>query len=227
MSINILDSIDFKPNTNLLFEVFHIEEGSDDAQHLIKLIDIASEIGRPKVMYKETNINAKGYDYVVVDGIKLNSHMLRMNLESTNKIYPYILTCGKELADWAAALDDMLEQFWVDKIMEMALMTATTAFESHLETNCDLVPTSNMNPGSLENWPISQQEKLFSILGDPYDKIGVKLTDSYLMLPIKSLCGIRFYNDVEFVNCQFCNREQCNNRRTGYDHSAYQKRYMK
>lgn len=227
MSINILDSIAFKVDTNLLFEIFHIEKESDDAQRLTKLANMASQIGRPKVMYKEAVIEVRGKDYVLVDGIKLTSHMLSMNLESTTKIYPYILTCGKELADWADSLDDMLERFWLDKIMDMALMTATSAFEGHLKTHYKLDSISNMNPGSLEDWPISQQEKLFNILGDPYDKIGVKLTDSCLMLPIKSLCGVRFYNDVDFVNCQFCNREKCPNRRIEYDHNAYRKRYMK
>lgn len=227
MSVNILDHIAFQPDINSLFEMFYMERDSDDAQRLIELTDMARQIGRPKVMYREASIDARGNDYIIAEDIKLTSHMLRMNLESTHKIYPYILTCGRELADWAASLDDMLEQFWMDKVMEIALEAATTAFETHLKVHYNLCSTSNMNPGSLENWPISQQEKLFDILGDPYDKIGVELTDSYLMLPIKSLCGIRFYSDVEFVNCQFCNRKNCPNRRMEYDHSAYEKRYMK
>ncbi|NMA94791.1 MAG: hypothetical protein GX974_01975, partial [Clostridiales bacterium] len=72
----------------------------------------------------------------------------------------------------------------------------------------------------------SEQKALFKILGRPDEAIGVKLTDSYLMLPIKSLCGIKFYCSESFINCVFCERENCQNRRTGYDHKAYQRRYM-
>ena len=35
---------------------------------------------------------------------------------------------------------------------------------------------SSMSPGSLEDWPISQQRPLFSLFGDVEAKIGVKLT---------------------------------------------------
>lgn len=223
MRINVLDSIAFKVDSNSLLETFHIEAESDVARQLAALAHTANQIGKPKAMYKEAVIEVKGHDYVIVDGTKLTSHILRTNLESTPKIYPFVLTCGRELAQWADSLDDMLEIFWADKIMEIALKTAATAFEKHLETHYNLSSISNMNPGSLEDWPISQQEKLFSILGDPLSEIGVELTDSYLMLPLKSLSGVRFYSDVEFVNCQLCSRENCPNRKVEYHHNAAKK----
>lgn len=220
MSINILDAINFQVDTNSLLETFHINAESDVARQLAALAHTASQIGKPKAVYKEAVIEAKGHDYIIVDGIKLTSQILRTNLESTQKIYPYVLTCGRELADWADTLDDMLAAFWADKIMEMALETAVTAFEGHLETHYNPGSISNMNPGSLEDWPISQQKKLFSILGDPLNKIGVQLTDSYLMLPLKSLSGVRFHSSIEFVNCQLCSRENCPNRRVEYHYNA-------
>jgi len=45
-----------------------------------------------------------------------------------------------------------------------------------------------MNPGSLEDWPLTEQRVLFALLGDPQAAIGVRLTDSLLMCrPRRSL----------------------------------------
>ncbi len=113
-------------------------------------------------MYKESCIDIKGQaNYVIIDGIKLSSHILRTNLDLAERVFPYICTCGRELKEWADSLQDMIEQYWADKIMEMALEKAVVAFESHIKENYNLGSTSNMNPGSLEDWPISQQRELF------------------------------------------------------------------
>jgi hypothetical protein len=74
-----------------------------------------------------------------------------------------------------------------------------------------------MSPGSLADWPITQQEELFSIFGNVEDLIGVKLTESFLMVPLKSVSGIYFPTEIEFVSCQLCPREVCSGRRAPYD----------
>ena len=74
-----------------------------------------------------------------------------------------------------------------------------------------------MSPGSLEDWPIEQQAPLFEMLGDVEDLIGVKLNDSLLMLPAKSISGIYFPTEVSFFSCQLCPRERCESRKATYD----------
>ena len=48
-----------------------------------------------------------------------------------------------------------------------------------------------MSPGASEKyvWPIEQQKELFSLFEYVEKLIGVKLTDSYLMIPNKSVSG--------------------------------------
>ena len=76
-----------------------------------------------------------------------------------------------------------------------------------------------MAPGSgaADIWPITQQKQLFSIFDNVEDLIGVKLTDKYLMLPIKSVSGIFFQTETTFETCQLCLRESCIRRRSPYD----------
>ncbi len=80
-----------------------------------------------------------------------------------------------------------------------------------------------MNPGSLEDWPITQQKQLFSIFGNVEDLIGVKLTDSFLMIPRKSVSGIYFPTEVMFYSCQLCQRKNCEERQAPYDKSLEDK----
>ena len=222
MDTIILDSIDFKLDLSHILEKLHMDEESEDIEDLLRLIKVAEEIGKPKVLYKEAKIQEKGQDYVVIDGVKFSSRLLRANLDSLDRVYPYVCTCGRELYDWAKSLDDILEQYWMDKIMEAVLEVAILAFQSHLKSNYELDSVSNMNPGSLEDWPISQQKQLFTLLGDPFEKVGVELTDSFLMLPMKSISGIRFSSDKDFINCQLCPRENCEKRRAPFDPHLYE-----
>ncbi len=70
--------------------------------------------------------------------------------------------------------------------------------------------------GSADIWPITQQKELFLIFGDVESLIGVRLTDTYLMLPIKSVSGVIFQTETTFETCQLCPREACIGRRTEY-----------
>jgi hypothetical protein len=84
---------------------------------------------------------------------------------------------------------------------------------------------SRMAPGSgaANVWPLTQQKALFSIFGDVEDMIGVKLTDRYLMVPIKSVSGIFFLHENPFVSCMLCPRENCVGRRAPYDRELERK----
>ena len=84
-----------------------------------------------------------------------------------------------------------------------------------------------MNPGSLADWPLEQQAELFEVLGDVRGAVGVELTESCLMIPIKSVSGIRFSTEVQFENCQLCPRDVCPGRRAPYDPELHERKYSK
>jgi hypothetical protein len=74
------------------------------------------------------------------------------------------------------------------------------------------------SPGS-GNWDISQQKNIFQII--PADKIGVKLTDSCMMIPKKSLSwvvgvgkNITTPSKEEDHSCKTCQAENCQFRKT-------------
>jgi len=145
---------------------------------------------------------------------------LSQNLSEVERVFPYIVTCGVELDTVAISQNDVLAGYMLDGLKELALRQAIEYLKKHLaETyGLDTERMSTMNPGSGNRnvWPIGQQRQLFRLLGDVEGLVGVRLTDSFLMTPNKTVSGILFPTEVPFVSCQLCTRENCPRRRAEY-----------
>jgi len=127
------------------------------------------------------------------------------------------------LEEWSSRFEDMLEAFWAAEIKEWALRQAISHLLEDLKEKFHLEKVAAMNPGSLPDWPMEEQRKLFALLGDPVKEVGVELTESCLMIPVKSVSGIWFPAKIDFENCQLCSRENCPGRRAPYDENLARK----
>jgi hypothetical protein len=127
-------------------------------------------IARPKAMYKKALIEEKGENYVVIEGIKFISSVLRVNLGEVSKAYPYIATSGVEIEEWSKSKDSMLDMLFADAIKEFALASARKALLAHFKEHVYDGLTSTMNPGSLEDWPLSEQ-KIFLLYSETPKKL--------------------------------------------------------
>jgi len=221
----ILDSIAFEPDLGGLLRKLCLEEQDEHAETVRRLVQQARAIAQPKAMYRAAYIDSKSDNTVVTDGIVFTSRVLRVNLDKAHRVFPYVATCGQELQAWSRTITDFLERFWADTIMEAALRSAMQALEEHITQHHLFGRSAVMSPGSLADWPIEQQRPLFALLGNPHEAIGVELTDSLLMVPIKSVSGLRFPTEVRFESCQLCPRDRCPGRRARYDPELYAKRY--
>lgn len=221
----LLDSIPFQIQPDQLQNALRIKDGSPYAAHVLALAKQAQALARPKALYCLAFIDAKSDSSVVIDGVEMRSRVLRVNLEATHRVFPSIATCGVELEAWSAGFSDMLERYWADTIKEMALRAATQAIVAHLTERYHPAHLSAMHPGSLEDWPLSAQPALFSLLGDPQAAIGVRLTESLLMLPTKSVSGIYFTAQESFASCQLCPRQACPSRKAPYEADLYARKY--
>lgn len=221
----VLEDIPFELDTARFLKKLHLQDKPEYAERARELARQAGRIARPRAMYRVAYIESKGDDTVVVDGITLTSRVLRVNLDEAHRVFPFVATCGRELQDWSVSVDDMLEHFWADIAMEMALRAAVEHLKAHIAEHPRPGPISIMNPGSLKDWPLEQQRELFRLLGEVRGRVGVELTDSFLMVPVKSVSGLCFPAESRFENCQLCPREPCPGRRAPYDPQLYERRY--
>jgi len=180
------------------------------------LLGLAKELIGLRAVYDVAYIRAKGESSVEVAGVTFESPILLRNLEKTNKVFPYIITAGPDLEREAGVRGDLLEQYYLEELANLALEQAAGWLAGRIGERFGLGPLSNMSPGSLEDWPITEQPKLFSIFGDTERLVGVRLTDSLLMVPRKSISGIFFPSEEGFVACQLCDRERCPGRKAPF-----------
>lgn len=201
-----------------LLKRMHIHENSHYLEKIAReLIEIARPIARPKAVYEVCYVENKNKDSLDIGGVRFSSRLLRVNLDKIARVFPYIVTCGRELDDIAITPKDFMKCYCLDIIKEMTLRSAVSYLEGYLKRNYVLGQLSRMNPGSLASWPTTQQKELFSIFGNAEELIGVKLTESYLMIPVKSVSGIFFPTEVKFESCQLCPWVVCRERRAPYD----------
>ena len=97
----ILENIVYEPNLDQLREELHIRSGTEPNDELEKLAAEARNIAKPKVLYKLAFVDSEDDAAVVVDGVTFKSRVLRVNLDSQHRIFPYAATCGTELDAWA------------------------------------------------------------------------------------------------------------------------------
>lgn len=225
MEAFVLEDIAYEPDLDRLREDLHIRPGTTPNDELEKLAAEARSIAKPKVLFKLAFVDSKDDTAIVVDGVTFRSRILRINLDSQHRVFPYAATCGTELDAWARSRQGILQDYLADMIAEQALEVASGALDDHIQKRFKPGTLSVMNPGSLSDWPIVEQRPLFELLGDTKKTIGVELNDGFMMIPIKSVSGIRFASEQSFSSCQLCPRQDCRGRRSPYDPELYERDY--
>lgn len=222
----LFEAIPFQVERAELLQRTHTRPESEDAADLLRLADEAEALAKPKAFYRSAYIDARSQNTITSGGITFTSRVMAVNLERAHRFFPYLATCGGELEAWAQQFSDMLVRYWADVIMLQAVAAARQALIQHIRAHHLPGESASMNPGSLEDWRIQEQALLFALLGAPAQRVGVRLTESMLMVPAKSVSGIRFAVEETFESCLLCPRQGCPGRRAAYDPGLYERRYQ-
>lgn len=193
----------------------HMERRGDWSR-VQSLINSAQALIEARAAYRVCYIEERLEDTIKIDGVSLKSRVLRKNLDHVERVFPFVLTIGGALEEEMRACPDILKQYYLDTIGNAALASVRSYLEDHLRSRYALTTLSSMSPGSLKDWAIENQGPLFSILGDVQGVIGVRLEESLVMTPFKSISGIYFPTEIPFYSCQLCKRENCPSRKAEY-----------
>ncbi len=216
--MEVFNSIPVDLETNKVLKFIRMRDSNQQVERMVQeLVEVTRSIAKPKVVYKVSYVDDKDGDTVTIDGVRFTSRLLRINLDQVERVFPYIATCGTELEEVAIPSNDVMKSFCFDAIKTIVLRLAVDYVSNRLIEYYALGKMSHMNPGSLESWPITQQKELFSLFGSAEELIGVRLTKSCVMFPLKSVSGIYFPTEIKFESCQLCPREKCIGRRAPYD----------
>jgi hypothetical protein len=212
--MQLIHNISFSPDPQDFYSNLRISKNSRHSNEFDELLKEAVTIARPKAAYMVSEVINLSEEEISINNIRFTSCLLSKNLHGT--VYPFAVTAGKELAEFASCISGTLPKFWIEYIQNMALYSTV----STLESNLPRVNLSCMNPGSLPDWGIEQQSEVFMLLGDIPSALGIHLNQDCLIKPLKSITGIYFYSDKLFCNCALCNKKNCPTRRIAFQRQS-------
>ena len=204
-----LDSDDLVKGLRIRRNVEYIKDKLDS------LIEAITPVMNPKALYSISFVDKIEGDQVTIGDTVFTSKVLRMNLEQVGRVFPYIVTAGSELDD--VELSKGQSAMLLDQVKTVVVSKAYQYLRAHLAEKYGIKKLSSVAPGRLDEWPLTQQRELFSLFGDNVDRIGVRLTKTCLMVPVKTVSGLLFPSEAGFESCELCSREKCMGRRAAYD----------
>ncbi|MFA9494399.1 MAG: hypothetical protein ACERKS_00600 [Candidatus Bathyarchaeota archaeon] len=204
-----LDSDDLVKGLRIRRNVEYIKDKLDS------LIEAITPVMNPKALYSISFVDKIEGDQVTIGDTVFTSKVVRMNLEQVGRVFPYIVTAGSELDD--VELSKRQSAMLLDQVKTVVVSKAYQYLRTHLAEKYGIKKLSSVAPGRLNEWTLTQQRELFSLFGDNVDRIGVRLTKTCLMVPVKTVSGLLFPSEAGFESCELCSREKCMGRRAAYD----------
>ena len=141
-------------------------------------------------------------------------------LRGAQKYVVFVATVGTGYFQWTDAVkrrDDMFQTYVMDCVGSQIVESVADYMETVLQKEIDpsgFKRTNRFSPGYC-GWHVSAQPALFSLFGEP-NPCGIELTDSCVMLPMKSVSGvIGIGPDVRYLpyTCGICDKKDCYKRR--------------
>lgn len=133
----------------------------------------------------------------------------------------FACTAGSMISDLSKAsmqAGDLIQGYILDTIGSVVVEKAMDVIQQRLseaEESQGRKITNRLSPGYC-GWHISEQHELFSLL--PWNFCGIRLSESSLMLPLKSVSGIigigKKVKRLEYP-CKICDKQKCFRRRDG------------
>ncbi|MBA7506774.1 hypothetical protein ES706_05481 [subsurface metagenome] len=220
----IMRDINVFVDRQMVYRYLGLRKNTEPNQQLSAAIDKQMEkvyeLVEPLAGYSILPITGIEDSNIFIGSSTLKSSVLAKVLSNCHHIAIFLITIGDKLERKTTQLSNegfMLEAYVLDAIGSVALVKATNLLTDKIRTIAagDNKITSVFCPGQTD-WDITQQETIFNII-DAHS-IGVKLTDKFLMIPLKSLSGVSGIGKLEngqdkIKPCRFCDRENCPGRK--------------
>lgn len=154
-------------------------------------------------------------DKVMFGNIETTSRSLKKNLKDCKKVIVFVATIG-------ISTDRIIRKYSMTSPGSAVVAQAVGAVM--IEEWCDILCERLRSSGCLRprfspgygDFALEHQKDIFELLDCPR-KIGVSLTDSFLMVPSKSVSAIVGISDIDTrchkSGCEICDKTECEYRR--------------
>lgn len=157
----------------------------------------------------------RDYGFYVGGNLLNTDKIIFASLKKAERAALFAVTIGQGMELWSAELfrqGEILMGYLVDAAASVLVESVADLLHDHIESRMlelGLKITNRYSPGYC-NWDVSEQHILFSLLPEKF--CGITLTDSALMLPVKSVSGIiGIGKNVKYskYSCDSCGVKDC------------------
>ena len=212
---------DLKVDSSQIEKVLGNDQGEDRKMVKELISEVLDEAGRI------CDIKA---EYIVIPGIRSDEKSKRIILENldfnvgkivwtqlkrSESVAFFLCTAGDKIGDLSRRLiheKDFLKGYIYDVAGSEIVESAADLIQEKLMLKMQeegMMITNRFSPGYC-GWDVSEQHKLFRLLPDNF--CGIRLTESALMVPIKSISGVvGIGRNVKFnpYTCSLCDFQNC------------------
>ncbi len=182
-----------------------------------QVIERARALAHPRAIY-EVHETAHSEDgAVLLGGGRFTGKILSRVLKGSDLAAVYAATLGPELDEESSRLageGDVLSSVLLDTAGSLVLAKASIFFIGKVfdaqaaPRGCAVTPP--FGPGQCR-WDLTEQRVLFDLIAP--SRIGITLTDTFLMIPKKSVSGILGIGKPDEIftttPCRICDRKDC------------------
>ena len=182
-------------------------------------LELLNSICKPRIAYKIYKGNFTDKGCIEINGIQLKAgRNIVKYFGKATYFAVFVVTAGQEYDNYLKKLrneNDILTEFIADAIGSEIAQSEIRYLSykiSDIAQYSGLIISNSYSPGYC-SWELSEQQTLFSLL--PAEPCGIKLNDSSLMYPIKSVSGvIGIGSDLAKMphKCNVCGMKNCSKR---------------
>ena len=221
LAIRNRNDIDFKQVLRNIGYRHNAEPSARVASLLDDYIENAHQLIEPSYAYVMRDIISVRGDRVVIEGgVVFESEIIARLLRRCDNVFVFVATIGgylEETVRWLSNDGRMVQASVLDAIGSGAVEKVVGFIHDRIDRIARIKGyciSRRFSPGYCD-WDISQQTMVFKAMNK--DTASVRLTDSCLMLPRKSVSGVIGIGSgnavADYNPCRDCNKRDCSGRR--------------
>lgn len=206
---------------NDLLDMLHEEDRSPDNPMVSEVMDVFEQLHALSDIQGGYAIFENMMRFPETGEIKIESRTIRTShkicklMEGAERIAIFVCSAGQGFSDYSGKYNragDYLKGYITDTLGSVLVEKSMDYIQSELEKQVQkegMKITNRYSPGYC-NWSIDDQNQLFSLL--PPNQCEISLSDSCLMIPIKSVSGIIGIGKnvrKSSYSCDICNNLTC------------------
>ena len=184
-------------------------------REIVKQLPKKSEIKGGYVIVEDFLSDKANHAVVLSGKIFYTGKIIYRQIHHAEKAAVFLCTAGKKISDWInreMKHGDMLDAYLIDLAGSLLVEAAVDKLAKNIDNYAaagGIGATNRYSPGYC-GWDVAEQQKLFTFF--PENFCGVRLTDSSLMLPEKSVSGIIGLGKgvkKHPYTCKHCDKTDC------------------